>query len=87
VLVALALDAASPGDAARLDAALGTELTADEVAALRRVIDASGAHEQVEHVIAELAGKATTALQRARLDAQARDVLLELAHAATDRVV
>jgi geranylgeranyl diphosphate synthase, type I len=87
VLVALALDAAPAEDAARLDAALGTALTADEVAELRRVIDASGAHDQVETVITELAGRATAALERADLDARARGVLLALANAATDRVV
>jgi geranylgeranyl diphosphate synthase type I len=87
VLVALALDAAPAEDAARLDAALGTPLMPEEVAALRRIIDASGAHEQVEHVIGELVARATSALQRADLDERARGVLHELATAATDRVV
>jgi geranylgeranyl diphosphate synthase type I len=87
VLVALALDGASPADAARLDAALGRPLTEADVAELRAIIDASGAHQQVEQVITELAAKATTALARADLDPHARDVLLELATAATDRVV
>jgi geranylgeranyl diphosphate synthase type I len=59
----------------------------EEVAALRRIIDASGAHEQVEHVIGELVARATSALQRADLDERARGVLHELATAATDRVV
>jgi geranylgeranyl diphosphate synthase type I len=57
------------------------------VAELRRVIDASGAHQQVEDVIGELAARAATALQRADLDEQARAVLGQLATAATDRVV
>ncbi|HEY3528416.1 MAG TPA: polyprenyl synthetase family protein [Nocardioides sp.] len=87
VLVALALDGASAADAARLDAALGTPLPADDVAGLRRIIDSSGAHEQVEQVIAELAARATDALARADLDPRARDVLLELATAVTVRVV
>ncbi|MBO0846180.1 MAG: polyprenyl synthetase family protein [Nocardioides sp.] len=87
VLVALTLDEAPAPDAARLDAALGTDLAAEEVAELRRIINDSGAHHQVEQVIAELAGRAATALRRADLDPQARDVLLELATAATDRVV
>ncbi|HEY2880221.1 polyprenyl synthetase family protein [Nocardioides sp.] len=87
VLVALALDGAPAEDAARLDAALGRALSADEVTELRRIIDDSGAHRQVEQVIAELAGRATGTLARADLDAHARDVLLELATAATDRVV
>ena len=87
VLVALALDGAPAEDAARLDAALGRALSADEVTELRRIIDESGAHAQVEQVIGELAGRATETLARADLDAHARDVLLELANAATDRVV
>jgi geranylgeranyl diphosphate synthase, type I len=87
VLVALALDGAPAADAARLDEALGSPLTAEQVTGLRRIIDDSGAHAQVEQVIGELAGKATDALARADLDARARGVLLELATAATIRVV
>jgi geranylgeranyl diphosphate synthase type I len=87
VLVALALDAAPEADAARLDAALGTPLTGADVAELRRIIDDSGAHAQVEQVIRELAATATTALTGADLDPRARGVLLELATAATDRAV
>jgi geranylgeranyl diphosphate synthase, type I len=86
VLVALALDGAPAADAARLDAALGTELDAARVAELRRIIDDSGAHAQVESVITELAARATTALRAADVDEQARAVLLELAAAATDRL-
>jgi geranylgeranyl diphosphate synthase type I len=87
VLVALALDAAPADEAARLDAALGSDLSPAEVAELRRIIDASGAHHQVEQVIGELVARATTALRRADLDEQARGVLGQLATAATDRVV
>jgi geranylgeranyl diphosphate synthase type I len=87
VLVALALDAASAADAARLDASLGSALAADEIAELRRIIESSGAPHQVEQVISELAARATRALAGAQLDPGARDVLLELATAATDRVV
>ena len=87
VLVALALDGAPTHDAARLDAALGSALSADEVTELRGIIDASGAHRQVERVIVELTGKATEALSRADLDPHARDVLLELATAAAHRLV
>ena len=87
VLVALALDAAPAADAARLDAALGTSLSQPDVAELLRIIDSSGAREQVEQVIGELASTATGALPEADLDSRARDVLLELATAATDRVV
>jgi len=87
VLVALALDSAPPAEGARLDAALGTALSEPDVAELRRIIDESGAHHQVEQVIDQLVTKATDAISRSELDPQARDVLLELATAATDRVV
>jgi geranylgeranyl diphosphate synthase type I len=87
VLVALALDAAPPPDAALLDASLGTKLSEAEVERLRRVIDDSGAHAQVETVIEELAARALAALEQAQIDDTARDVLGDLASAATQRVV
>jgi geranylgeranyl diphosphate synthase type I len=87
VLVALALDTAPATEAARLDAALGTSLTESDVAELRRIIDGSGAHAQVEQVIGELAATATGALAGADMDPRARGVLLQLATAATDRTV
>jgi geranylgeranyl diphosphate synthase type I len=87
VLVALALDAASAADAARLDASLGRSLDDAQVAELRDVIDSSGAHAQVEAVIGELAELALAALDRAHIDDRARRVLRELASAVTDRAV
>lgn len=87
VLVALALDAASPADAALLDRSLGTDLSAEQVGVLRAIIDGSGAHAQVEAVIGELADHAVAALDKADLDDSARGVLRELASAATQRVV
>jgi geranylgeranyl diphosphate synthase type I len=87
VLVALALDAASGADAARLDASLGRSLDDAQVAELRDVIDSSGAHAQVEAVIGELAELALAALDRAHIDDRARRVLRELASAVTDRAV
>lgn len=87
VLVALALDAAAPADAARLDRSLGSDLSEDQVAELRRIIDGSGAHAQVESVIEALAAKAVKALDAATIDDRAREVLRGLASAATQRVV
>jgi geranylgeranyl diphosphate synthase type I len=87
VLVALALDAAPSQDAALLDASLGTDLSPDLLARLRGVIDASGAHAQVEAVITELVTHALEALDRAGTREDARTVLRQLAAAATDRVV
>jgi geranylgeranyl diphosphate synthase type I len=90
VLVALALDAAPTVDADLLDRSLGTALSVAEVERLRAVIDASGAHAQVEAVIAELTGIAVAALDAAvaagHVDATAAAVLRSLADAATQRV-
>jgi geranylgeranyl diphosphate synthase type I len=87
VLVALALDAAPEADARLLDAHLGTQLDDALLTELRRVIDDSGAHAQVEAVIGELVTVSLEALDGAAVSDEARTVLRELASAATDRVV
>ena len=87
VLIALALDALGPSDRSHLDACLGKPLTDDEVADLRALIDASGAHEQVEDVITALTERALAALDAADIRDEARAVLRHLAAAATQRVV
>jgi geranylgeranyl diphosphate synthase type I len=87
VLVALALDAAPEADARLLDASLGTPLDDKLLAELRRIIDESGAHAQVEGVIEELVEVSLAALERAPVSDDARVMLRELAGAATDRVV
>ena len=86
VLVALALDAASAEDAALLDRSLGSALSPEDVERLRGVIDASGAHAQVEAVIDELSGRARGA--RPRLDRRRRrEVLRDLRTTARARPV
>lgn len=87
VLVALALDAAPPAAAAELDAALGTPLSLEDVERLRTIIAGSGAHAQVEAVIDQLGRHALSALDRADIDDDAREVLRGLATAVTQRVV
>jgi geranylgeranyl diphosphate synthase type I len=87
VLVALALDALPSADAKVLDAALGTPLTADEVAHLCRLIDSSGARMQVEEVITELTDRSLRALAAAEVNDDARVVLQGLASEATQRKV
>ena len=87
VLVALALDAAPDEEAALLDRSLGRALDDAEVARLRAVIDGSGAHGQVEEVIAALAEHAVSALDQAGVQPRAGEVLRQLASAATQRVV
>lgn len=91
VLVALALEAAPADEAARLDAALGTALSAAEVADLRAIIERTGAHARVETMIDDLARRALDGLGRAReaagLDERACAALEQLAAAATHRTV
>jgi geranylgeranyl diphosphate synthase type I len=87
VLIALALEGAPSADAALLDRSLGTPLSSTDVERLRRIIDDSGAHAQVEAVIEELAGRALAALEKSQVDETARGVLRELASAVTQRVV
>jgi geranylgeranyl diphosphate synthase, type I len=87
VLIALALDGLGPADRAVLDGSLGKPLTPDEVAGLRALIDASGAHEQVEDVISALTHRALKALDVADIRDEARGVLRDLAAAATQRTV
>lgn len=89
VLVALALAAAEPGDAERLDTALGTALGEGEIADLRAIIDRCGARQQVEDMIADLARQAVGALREGQAvegwDAAACGALEQLAAAATRR--
>ena len=85
VLVALALDGAPAAEGARLDAALGTALSTDDVAVLRDIIERSGARAQVEAVIGELAQRSVRALDAADLDQRAVVELTRLASAATQR--
>jgi geranylgeranyl diphosphate synthase type I len=85
VLVALALDAAPADDAALLEAGLGRELSETEVAALRGVIERSGAAAEVEARIDALTGEALGALAAGAFAEPARDALGRLADAATRR--
>ncbi|MCW2846056.1 MAG: Polyprenyl synthetase [Marmoricola sp.] len=87
VLVSLALDALPPADAKVLDAGLGTALTPDQVEQLCRLIDDSGAREQVEDVISQLTDRSLAALAAADITDRARGVLAGLAAEATQRAV
>ena len=87
VLVALALETAPAAHAKRLDAALGTALSTDEVAELRRIIEDSGAHAEVERRIRALTDRSLAALDEAPVTEDARQVLRELAAAATQRAI
>lgn len=87
VLIALALDGLGAADREHLDTSLGRPLAGDEVIELRRIINASGAHEQVEEVITGLTDRALEALDAADIRDEARRVLRDLAAAATQRTV
>ena len=87
VLVALALEHADGADAKRLDESLGRALSVEEVAGLRRIIDASGAHAEVERRIDVLTEDSLRALDGAPVTESARAVLRELAAAATQRTL
>jgi geranylgeranyl diphosphate synthase type I len=87
VLVALALQGLGPDDREHLDRSLGTALSAEEVAELRALVDASGAHEKVEELITTLTAQALDALDGAVIRDEARYVLRDLAAAATQRTV
>ncbi|MGO4256325.1 polyprenyl synthetase family protein [Marmoricola sp. RAF53] len=87
VLIAMALETLDGADRDRLDSSLGRPLTADEVADLRRLIDGSGAHARVEELITSLTDRALAALDAADIREEAREVLRQLAAAATQRTV
>ena len=87
VLVALALGSASDADGRMLDSRLGSELSDAEVTELRRIIEDSGAHAEVERRIRALTDQSLAALDAAQMSEQARSALRDLADAATQRIV
>lgn len=88
VLVAYALERASPSQVATLDRHLGDHgLDGAGVDALRRVIADTRALDRVERLIADLVARSAAALERAEMSAEARDALAALISAATARSV
>jgi geranylgeranyl diphosphate synthase type I len=86
MLVALAMDAADPTQAAQLRAGLGDRQLDDSgVAALCDLIVSTGALARVETRISERTGQARTALAGAAITDDAREILDGLAIAATER--
>jgi geranylgeranyl diphosphate synthase type I len=87
-LVAAAFEAAAGADRAALAAGLGDpRLDAAGVTRLRELITATGALRRTEARIGELTAAALAALDHVELEPQARQVLVELAAAATRRRV
>jgi geranylgeranyl diphosphate synthase type I len=82
-LVATALEAADPVQRKALEAGLGhPDADVDE---LRRTIDQTGARHRTEQRITELTDRAISVLKQADLDETARETLIALAGAATQR--
>jgi geranylgeranyl diphosphate synthase type I len=87
-LVAAAHETIGTGTRAELVAQLGDPtLDDDGVERLRTIIRESGALTRTEERITALTATALQALAEAEMDADAKDVLLELADAATRRTV
>jgi geranylgeranyl diphosphate synthase type I len=87
-LVAMALEQATPAQEAVVRRHLGDpHLTEEGVAALRAVLTDTGALARVEALIDELMGDALAALDAAPVTEEAREVLRDLALAATARAV
>jgi geranylgeranyl diphosphate synthase type I len=86
VLVAMALEGASAAQAAVVRRHLGDpHLSEDGVAALRAVLTETGALARVEQLVTALMHDALTALDAAPVEEPAREVLRDLAVAATAR--
>ena len=86
VLIALALEAASPAQSAAVRRQLGDpHLGADGVASLREIIRDTGALVAVETLIDELVAESRAALAQSDVAEPARGVLADLVHAATSR--
>jgi len=88
VLVALALEAASPAQAAVIRRHLGDPHLSDQgVADLRQVLSETGAARQVERMVESLLAESLAGLRRAPVQEPARTVLEQLAVAATTRAL
>jgi geranylgeranyl diphosphate synthase, type I len=88
LLVAYALERASPAQTEALQTLLGNQfLDGAGVDALRAIIIETRALERVEGLVEDLVSSAATALADAPIAADARDALAELIIAATERTV
>jgi len=86
VLVALALQAASPAEAAAVRQRLGDpRLDIEGVQTLREILIATGALDQVEQMVTDLVAASREALAHSDVTEPAREVLTGLVHAATAR--
>ncbi|MBN9643088.1 polyprenyl synthetase family protein [Corynebacterium mendelii] len=79
------LDATDPAAAARLRRGIGSATSDDEIAELSGIIAATPAVAETEQAIAELTRSGIEVLSAAELSPAVTGVLVDLAHAATDR--
>jgi geranylgeranyl diphosphate synthase type I len=88
VLIALAVEAASPRARQTIERLLGdSQLDNDGIMQLREAVTASGAAARVEAMIDERVGSALRSLERGSLDPTATAAMVALATAATRRTV
>ena len=88
VLIAMAMEAASPAQAAAMRSHLGDPaLDAEGIATLRTIIEQTGALAATERLIEERLAEAVAATASPLIQSQAAEVLLGLAYAATRRSV
>jgi geranylgeranyl diphosphate synthase type I len=87
VLIALTLERASTQQVERINSDLGRPLATAEVDLLRQIIEDTGAHSEIEHLIGDLTTRALTALDQAPINQAGRDALRSLADAAVRRTV
>ena len=86
-LLAIATARAGAGGVELLDRVGSPDLGDDEIAAIQALLIETGARDETERLVDELAGEAVAALDKAALTAEARAALTELAAfvAARDR--
>jgi geranylgeranyl diphosphate synthase type I len=86
VLVALALDQASPEESAFIDASLGSpDLSDADILEIRRIIEDSGALQATEVLINEFGSAAFDALDGLELEELPKTALRRLAEATVSR--
>ena len=86
VLVALALDQASPAESAFIDASLGSpDLSEADILDIRRIIEDSGALQATEVLIGEFGAAAFDALEELELEDLPKTALRRLAEATVSR--
>jgi geranylgeranyl diphosphate synthase type I len=86
ILIALALERSSPDEKVTIEKSLGTEkLDGSQIAAVQEIISRCGAMAECEKIIVGLFNEALSHLSSSTCDSAARELLTEMATAATQR--